>query len=476
MVDAMNILSSVGCATLSTFPYDAGVCHDLPTSAQLAEAGMYRIDSWERVNLVDLTEVKEFLHAGQPVVIGFRVYTIFFSLYDDGPNAVYDQISGDNEGGHAVVLVGYNDDTERFKAMNSWGSTWGDAGYFYLSYSLWATVVREGYVAVDGVAPCTGDIECDDGLYCNGEETCNNGVCEPGQAPCPGGVSCNEASDQCGGDSDVEWIYFMDTGAESIRRVRPDGSGLSTLVAGQESPLGISVDDAAGKLYWTDLNADVVRRANLDGSSVETLVSDTSLFNSPWGLTLDPSTSRMYWLANNTSVTPNQQAIFRASLSGSAPQVILGDLGGSPIGIAFDDVNDRLFWTNQGTLGGTDGSLWRIDLNGLTDAPVVPTGITLRDPRGIVVDAAGGRIYWTDILAGAGVYSARTDGTDAQLLCADAGTLNGVALDLSARRIYWTNQSDETIKVGAMDGPCNPSIVVGGLVNPFAIALSTNAQ
>ena len=45
-------------------------------------------------------------------------------------------LPGPNEqtiGGHALVLVGYQDDQKRFIFRNSWG-TWGDGGYGYIPY------------------------------------------------------------------------------------------------------------------------------------------------------------------------------------------------------------------------------------------------------------------------------------------------------------------------------------------------------
>ncbi len=56
---------------------------------------------------------------------------------------------------------------------------------------------------LDGCGGCTGDAECDDGLYCNGVETCVAGSCQPGSAPdCDDGIactvdSCNETTDSC---------------------------------------------------------------------------------------------------------------------------------------------------------------------------------------------------------------------------------------------------------------------------------------
>ena len=38
-------------------------------------------------------------------------------------------------GGHAVLAVGYDDRTQRFLVMNSWGTRWGQGGYFTMPYA-----------------------------------------------------------------------------------------------------------------------------------------------------------------------------------------------------------------------------------------------------------------------------------------------------------------------------------------------------
>jgi C1A family cysteine protease len=39
------------------------------------------------------------------------------------------------QGGHAILIVGYNLQTKMFKFKNSWSSNWGDKGYGYISFS-----------------------------------------------------------------------------------------------------------------------------------------------------------------------------------------------------------------------------------------------------------------------------------------------------------------------------------------------------
>jgi hypothetical protein len=53
----------------------------------------------------------------------------------------------------------------------------------------------------DGSTGCTNDIECDDGFFCTGVEECGvGGECDPGPGdPCGAGETCNEPTASCGG-------------------------------------------------------------------------------------------------------------------------------------------------------------------------------------------------------------------------------------------------------------------------------------
>ena len=69
-------------------------------------------------------------------VFGFLVYSSFESDYVTQTGMVPMPVPGESLlGGHAVIICGYNDFDERFIMRNSWGTHWGDNGYFYLSYS-----------------------------------------------------------------------------------------------------------------------------------------------------------------------------------------------------------------------------------------------------------------------------------------------------------------------------------------------------
>lgn len=50
--------------------------------------------------------------------------------------------------------------------------------------------------ALAALAPCSSDLDCDDGLFCNGSESCSGGDCQAGSDACVDQI-CDEVSDSC---------------------------------------------------------------------------------------------------------------------------------------------------------------------------------------------------------------------------------------------------------------------------------------
>jgi hypothetical protein len=145
-VEALNFLRREGAAPWNAFPYDSAQCSRLPDAATKQQAKQYSIADWRRVNVQDETEVKNQLAAGFPVLAGI---VVDMPLYRLTQGNVYSQYSGQNLGGHAVVIVGYDDSKRAFKIINSWGQSWGDNGFGWINYAAFRQIAREGYVAQD---------------------------------------------------------------------------------------------------------------------------------------------------------------------------------------------------------------------------------------------------------------------------------------------------------------------------------------
>jgi hypothetical protein len=147
-IDALNLLSSQGAVSLADMPYRENDFAHRPAAALHQKAKRYRIDYWRQVNVSDIKEVKAQLSAGYPVLIGAMVDEGFLK-HKNGH--FWKKKQGKTLGGHAMVLVGYDNARQAFKLINSWGTAWGDQGFGYIDYKLLPQVVREGYVAKDAI-------------------------------------------------------------------------------------------------------------------------------------------------------------------------------------------------------------------------------------------------------------------------------------------------------------------------------------
>jgi len=136
------------------------------SSGATTTSGYYVISS-SGTTLVN--DVKTALLNNKPVMMGFNVYdnTRTYQYFEglSTTSYTYNPLSSNGNlasgvkllGGHAVPIVGYINDSTKpgggvFIVQNSWGTPWGNNGYFYLPYSVIQStrVVPAGslYVAV----------------------------------------------------------------------------------------------------------------------------------------------------------------------------------------------------------------------------------------------------------------------------------------------------------------------------------------
>ena len=156
--DGFRVIHTTGVWPETAWPYDdtpadptTGVWETdpstgvVPRPAQQPPAADYVIGKSERSTVYervtrDLQHIRGCLAAGWPVVFGFTVYESFESgeVARSG-DAPMPSPSEQVLGGHAVTMVGYDDDRGRVLVRNSWGSGWGDGGYFTLPYAYLTT-------------------------------------------------------------------------------------------------------------------------------------------------------------------------------------------------------------------------------------------------------------------------------------------------------------------------------------------------
>ncbi len=99
-----------------------------------------------------LNEIKRTLEERGPVIAGVLLFEEFYYPNNSGVIS-YPNNKNNEQGGHAIALVGFDDNRELIKFKNSWSTNWGLGGYGYLSYKYmndflldcWVTVDKENY-------------------------------------------------------------------------------------------------------------------------------------------------------------------------------------------------------------------------------------------------------------------------------------------------------------------------------------------
>lgn len=140
MISTFSIIQERGLAPLADFPYDPDDCATQPDSAQLAAAEPYSIGEYFNLDSTDLVnQVKYRLLEGNPVVVSM-VLDDQFGLQDSLGLAAYRPHEKPADEGicHAMLVVGYDDQYNAFKLVNSWGEDFGDNGFVWVDYLAFA--------------------------------------------------------------------------------------------------------------------------------------------------------------------------------------------------------------------------------------------------------------------------------------------------------------------------------------------------
>ena len=137
--DVMKILKNIGICKENEYKYDNMNRHDNYNSIpkMIKEKALnHRIKSYAKVNTLD--GLKDDLYFNGPCLIAFPVYA---NENNDINNPMWIKSKKNDKfmGGHAMTVVGYDDDNQYFIIRNSWGDSWYDNGYCYYKYEHWGS-------------------------------------------------------------------------------------------------------------------------------------------------------------------------------------------------------------------------------------------------------------------------------------------------------------------------------------------------
>lgn len=132
--DGIKSINKVGVCDEILWPYVISKFKDKPEDNCYKSASQNKAVKYERVNR-SLYDFKSCLSEGLPFVGGFTVYESFESKEVAKTGKMVMPLSNESPiGGHAILVMGYDDEIGCFIVRNSWGTKWGDKGYFYMPY------------------------------------------------------------------------------------------------------------------------------------------------------------------------------------------------------------------------------------------------------------------------------------------------------------------------------------------------------
>ena len=285
--------------------------------------------------------------------------------------------------------------------------------------------------------------------------------------------------------ADVDGVFWTDNGSDKVQRANPDGSALTDLVTtGLGRPTDIEIDPIGAKMYWNDWNTGNTERSDLDGSSREVLFGNLTgascviSGNGKNGIALDVAAGKIYY-----SSSCDDREVFQVNVDGTGNTPIYS--GFFPDDVVLDLSSGHLYIADGGgTAPGDIGFIERIDLDGANPVTILSTPAT-RKPRGLALDIGAGKIYWTESSNGGipgpgapwegSVHRADLDGTNIETLVTSGDVGEdmfpwGIALDVKNSKMYWADINTGKIRRADLDGS-NVEEVVTGLDSPQGLDL-----
>ena len=144
--DAFKAAKEFGICTEDMWKFDIYKVNQEPPKQAYRKALENRVVRYERIKTKQndtIQKIKTALYQGYPVVFGMKISIDFLKK---GRKKTFDEqikYTGTGEdkehksiGGHAMNIVGYNDEKGYFIVENSWGKEWGADGYCAIKYNV----------------------------------------------------------------------------------------------------------------------------------------------------------------------------------------------------------------------------------------------------------------------------------------------------------------------------------------------------
>jgi C1A family cysteine protease len=148
---ACDCLRRFGVCTEQAWPFDEAQLFISPSVLAMREAYLHKISAYYRIEQTGQERVQsviDALHARHPVVFGTLVGNAW--AYYVAGQVLQLPASGAERGGHATHLVGWDEQRGLFIGENSWGTAWGDEGFYWMAPEVIADPRSDDFWVITG--------------------------------------------------------------------------------------------------------------------------------------------------------------------------------------------------------------------------------------------------------------------------------------------------------------------------------------
>ena len=131
--DVIASIGEQGICKETLHPYTCSLS-EVPSDDAYLDGETRRITKALNVNIEE-KDIKSAIQEGYPVAISLKIFDSFNATTGFVKRPTDEELQSADFGYHAMVVVGYSDDTKFFVVRNSWGEHFGDKGYCYIPYS-----------------------------------------------------------------------------------------------------------------------------------------------------------------------------------------------------------------------------------------------------------------------------------------------------------------------------------------------------
>jgi C1A family cysteine protease len=125
--DACSIISSVGACAETTWPYITRNFATMPPINAFQGSKYFKSYSYTLI-AQNITSIQNYLTStNTPILFGLNVYSSFMtnSVGNTGIVPIPNKTKETLQGGHCMLIIGFNNTTQKFLCVNSWGNSWG---------------------------------------------------------------------------------------------------------------------------------------------------------------------------------------------------------------------------------------------------------------------------------------------------------------------------------------------------------------